>query len=782
MASFLSSLFGGSSSGNGSEGSSKPNAGEYLHISPMNGDDDDVHDSGESDEQEFEMTTLPKSRFDNDVLTPTAAADDSFHDEWDKDEHTSQAGAHQRILQIWIITFLVTLVLLGWIGFWVHLVGRLWPAWLVVAHLHLQWVACLRVTATAYSSSQSWCSWITLARVMDVLLFGVLYPYLGEILISIFYRDLDGTIVPEWKTTVILLHFLEGSGLLLVGLQCVWGRCQNCNRHGRSEACYQWCYDHLLEMDTSQMKQVPSAVDDEYDDQDEAEFGYLPKSTTSTVIQYRPKKSVQLCLRICFWMVVLLHIVSILSLASHFGPWPDSLLVPQFFGGDKTFECDPLDETECSFPFPSFHHLREDPTTVTGYRVQLQGLPPLRGGIHLRPDFLNELDGFSTMAPILFYLNGMKEGHELRRKQQSRTSSNDKPADQFRLAGPEDIAHSTTPYSITLLLNVDKNELVPHSAEIDYLDRDRPSVMIIPAAPLDHATHYAVVVHHAFDGSGESLPATQGLQTIFSQSSIQSHYAGQQTRFRNKVLPALLQTAEKQWSDKFFGFSLSQHPEMLLSKPGPSSPGTSGGGGDFQLQQMFDFVTVSAESQLGPIRNVRDRMVQSLDAFDWDWSSHFQVVKEERFSCENENYPVARSIHVQIEVPSFLKNPYSRYSFLDPDSFAKSTLPLGSAKAIIQIPCSLERAIQGAKNSQPVRTIVEFGHSLFSNREEIRGGFLARMADQHGFLLCALEWRGMSTFDFPVVIRTLGKFRHWVHDSSDTSNSCSHLFVSKWVI
>jgi hypothetical protein len=79
--------------------------------------------------------------------------------------------------------------------------------------------------------------------------------------------------------------------------------------------------------------------------------------------------------------------VCALSAASHFGPWPMYSL-PE--------DCDNLDETECALPFPSFHHMKVDLDTPTGWRVNLKGLPPLRGGLPFHPRFLNELDGFST--------------------------------------------------------------------------------------------------------------------------------------------------------------------------------------------------------------------------------------------------------------------------------------------------------------------------------------------------------------------------------------------------
>ena len=83
-----------------------------------------------------------------------------------------------------------------------------------------------------------------------------------------------------------------------------------------------------------------------------------------------------------------IHLICILSIISHFGPWPPGLALPE--------NCDGLDNTECALPFPSFHHMKPDESSNTGWRVELKGMPPLRGGIPFHPKFLNELDGFST--------------------------------------------------------------------------------------------------------------------------------------------------------------------------------------------------------------------------------------------------------------------------------------------------------------------------------------------------------------------------------------------------
>jgi hypothetical protein len=56
----------------------------------------------------------------------------------------------------------------------------------------------------------------------------------------------------------------------------------------------------------------------------------------------------------------------------------------------------PRDMTECCLPFPSFHHMRSDSNTVTGWRVNLSGteLPPLRGAFTWILSYLFESTGW----------------------------------------------------------------------------------------------------------------------------------------------------------------------------------------------------------------------------------------------------------------------------------------------------------------------------------------------------------------------------------------------------
>jgi acetyl esterase/lipase len=313
-----------------------------------------------------------------------------------------------------------------------------------------------------------------------------------------------------------------------------------------------------------------------------------------------------------------------------------------------------------------------------------------------------------AVAPMLFYLEGLKEAHE--------TGDN-----RNELQGPERIPYSVTAQSVTFLIDVDEMKLVHHSAEVDYLDPKRPLILLFPAEPLKHGTHYAVAVVRAKDENGRNLPRTRGMDSMLKGTNSESR-----TRVVQKVIPALERAAP--W------YSFAKEPESL--------------------QLLFDFMTVSEESQLGPIRAARDIALETVQA--WDWKEHVEVVAVINHECDasGDDSLVARTVHLNLDVPWFLRQ-QSRYAFLD-DKKVQRTHPvtIGKAKAMVQIPCSVMNAAVG-KAGKKLRAVMEYGHGLFYHRGEMTDRFLQKMANDNGYVLMAMDWRGMSAFDLPVVIKTL---------------------------
>ena len=236
---------------------------------------------------------------------------------------------------------------------------------------------------------------------------------------------------------------------------------------------------------------------------------------------------------------------------------------------------------------------------------------------------------------------------------------------------------------------------VIHSAEVDYWDATHPVIMVIPSQPLHHQTHYAVAVVNAADRDGNPLAQTSGMKDLLRDRNNQ-HLS----RYTQKVIPALEQAA----------------------------PWISSADNTESIQMLFDFVTISEQAQIGTIRTVRDIALDVVKDPRWDWQHHVETVSVEDYNCNEEGATIARTVHIALDVPWFLKSTHSRYSTLDHFAIDQGRhVTIGKAKGMIQMPCSVKNAAYGdSKNGKAVRAIMEYGHGLFGNRGEVQDGFLGR--------------------------------------------------------
>lgn len=261
--------------------------------------------------------------------------------------------------------------------------------------------------------------------------------------------------------------------------------------------------------------------------------------------------------------------------------------------------------------------------------------------------------------------------------------------------------------------------------------------MLIPAQPLRHGTHYAVAIVSATNVNGERIPPTSGMKQIWNRAVSPSEgICIRDSNRRRRYLDVLL-------------------PSLYKAAPWIAATHTPHTTDDIQL--MFDFMTMSRDS-LQTIERVRDATLEAIDS----WKNHsMEVVKIENNNCHDPETLIARTIHGRIQVPWFLES-YTRNSFLSMTRlpFHGSRLPTGWAKFSVRVPCSLREAALGSSNvtnrvSRRLRAVIDYGHGLFFNRGESFEYSLARLAEDNGYIIMAMDWRGMSSFDLPVVMRTL---------------------------
>eukprot|EP00523_Entomoneis_sp_CCMP467_P008737 CAMPEP_0168729682 /NCGR_PEP_ID=MMETSP0724-20121128/6339_1 /TAXON_ID=265536 /ORGANISM="Amphiprora sp., Strain CCMP467" /LENGTH=1410 /DNA_ID=CAMNT_0008776593 /DNA_START=69 /DNA_END=4302 /DNA_ORIENTATION=+ len=606
-----------------------------------------------------------------------------------------------------VVPSLVILMLLFY-----NLTGRVWSFSVFAGHLFLTCIAGI-ASLRFYSHPEvllndnmfstrlrKFLFFLTcLSPIADIILYSCIYPTYCEELVEKLFLESDGTTVPEYDRQVRWLKWTGILGYMIVAARMLVGS--------------------LFWMSLAIMKMAP----------EHSQLHSIPRMGALVW----PVDRVMLVRKVAMFYLTCASIVSLVC----FG-WALYDTVEYFIGWTGTVRqrpgpyCDIMDVSECMLPFPSFHYMLPSKSSPTGYRVNLLPdlLPPVQGRVgKFDLPFLNEMDGFSPAGPILFYLNGMKEICDHAKQHQVDNVT--------RIMGPSDIELSTTDKSLTLLLDVDAKELVAHSAEMDDFDPRRPMMLISPARPLKHGHHYAVAVFNATNlTSGERLPPSFGMEKLLlyvNSTDIEKNDIERRSRFLKKVIPALHDAAE--W------ISFSRDP--------------------MSLQLLFDFPTASRKTQLETIRHVRNSAMREINGKSWKWSEHVRMNDMKDSDCLADGTNIARTIDAELDVPWFLDGfgQDQRGAFLDLDTVGhrKPDSILGSAKFSIQVPCSVWAGIvsQSAIKSKSIKAVMEHGHSLFSDRAEAKEEYVQEMANEGGYIVTAMDWRGMSKYDLPVLFKAL---------------------------
>jgi hypothetical protein len=85
------------------------------------------------------------------------------------------------------------------------------------------------------------------------------------------------------------------------------------------------------------------------------------------------------------------------------------------------------------------------------------------------------------------------------------------------------------------------------------------------------------------------------------------------------------------------------------------------------------------------------------------------------------------------------------------------------------IPCS-------ALSSGTAPRVLQFGHSLLATRSEVMtGSWLRFHAHNTSSVLFAIDWAGMSTFDLPVIARSVCRQLLYCDKCQITADHCEHV-------
>ncbi len=354
-------------------------------------------------------------------------------------------------------------------------------------------------------------------------------------------------------------------------------------------------------------------------------------------------------------------------------------------------DCNPVDESNCLLPFPSSFYLDADPATPSGYRVAFgpTSLPADKFGVAMRPDSWNRRDGFSTMAPLYALLAGA-DVHS------PGSLSFDNLGDYL----DEDVT--------TVIVDAETGVRVPHYIEREAFTADdaRAALVMHPVVPLEHGHRYVVGIRNLLGSDGAPVAAPAGFATLRDAASTSDpDLERQRDEYDSTVFP-VLETA---------GFVRAD------------------------LQLAWDFVTVSAEGSLGEMVGVRDAALATIP----EGGPAYTITSTQDGAC-SAGETLGRRIEGTITVPLYLESA-APGSFLHRDADGNVTQN-GTTETgfTIVVPCSV------MADPSPSR-LVQGGHGLFGEHQDIAGGPFTDIADRSHAILYATSWRGMSSDDYNAV-------------------------------
>jgi hypothetical protein len=168
-----------------------------------------------------------------------------------------------------------------------------------------------------------------------------------------------------------------------------------------------------------------------------------------------------------------------------------------------TLECDPIAPAYCGHPFPSNVFTVDDPTTITGRRVQLSDamMPVTQSGATAMASGWSSRDGFSPGSGPMVHLPG---------------------ATATGLPTAFTIENSLRDDAPTILLDAETGERVPHFAELDASasDPSRAGLFIRPALRLHDARRYIVALRGVEGEDGELLPASEAFAALRDRTEL----------------------------------------------------------------------------------------------------------------------------------------------------------------------------------------------------------------------------------------------------------------------
>lgn len=406
-------------------------------------------------------------------------------------------------------------------------------------------------------------------------------------------------------------------------------------------------------------------------------------------------------------------------------------------------------------PFPSERFVQPDTRTPTGYRVHFPDelAPPLRsskrGGERLDvaallggdgTELTPRADGFSTVAPLLFALHDIQYArHDLIGFDQISRSLGG------NLSSQGVPAPTPTPSLVTsALLELPDEQGSPAVRIAHWVEWDAwagaDMALLHPAVPLKPGSWYVAAVRGLRDQrTGALLEAGEGV-THAQRLALRQTTGGRARALRAAAAPVKLLTPRQAVQRALARLQTCGDPEL------------EAWAWSDDLQLVWAFPTASDASRLQDLNHMRNRTqawvhTQALQGH----STPSKVTRTESESCPaGGGVGKPRAVWGTLVAPSFVSDSSSRFAALDHHGWTEWNSHVGW---VLLLPCSVLGDDGGL---DAISGVVQYGHGLFADRSEAaEADWLLELAHKQRWAVVAADWRGMSRFDVPVLVRAL---------------------------
>lgn len=360
-------------------------------------------------------------------------------------------------------------------------------------------------------------------------------------------------------------------------------------------------------------------------------------------------------------------------------------------------DCNPVDPALCALPFPSSFHTVADAGTATGLRVDFgpTTLPENRDRVELRPDAWNERDGFSINSVAMVHLPGLSvEG----------------------MVSHVDIDAFLAPDARSVIVDTSDNHRHPHWAELDVTSPepsagvDQRLLLLRPAIPYEWDRSYVVGLRDLVDVDGAPVaPSPAFLALRDGTPSDDPDVERQRSHYEEVVFPAL---------------EAAGYPRG-------------------ELISAWDFHTASRANTLGALEHMRD------DALAWserEGLAYTLDVVEDR-DCSQPGEHIARHIEGQFTAPYYTTDDRPGTRLARDAAGLPQVQGTTSVRFILRVPCSVAHGRDGSGPVARSAGLLQYGHGLLGDPDEVNGGYLADLADRYGWVLYASQWTGFADQD-----------------------------------